>query len=267
MHASCQKVSGVAPWVLQMSAAVAGATGCAVFTIVVGLLLNRALPSPASLPLFLPPCLPQAWPATAPATAWPPRSSCWQRAGPRPPPLWQRSRLSWRSCRCRRPTTRGCASGTRRSRSSTLRYCRPPSPWHECMHAAAAHPGPNCATAPAVFCYVSQKPTSSPCLSQLPALAFSHTAFPSTLSCLQAEAISAEPAEAGAPCGEPLPYLINELPAYPANPGEEYAFRVEPFAPCLTFVPVRGPPAGGVGWEGGWVGQDWRMHAYSWAAF
>lgn len=59
----------------------------------------------------------------------------------------------------------------------------------------------------------------------------------------QAEAISAEPAEAGAPCGEPLPYLINELPAYPANPGEEYAFRVEPFAPCLTFVPV--PPAPG----------------------
>jgi hypothetical protein len=73
------------------------------------------------------------------------------------------------------------------------------------------------------------------------------------LSCLQAEAISAEPAEAGAPCGEPLPYLINELPAYPANPGEEYAFRVEPFAPCLTFVPVRGPPAGGgAGREGGW---------------
>lgn len=55
------------------------------------------------------------------------------------------------------------------------------------------------------------------------------------------QAIHAPPADPGAACGEPLPYLVNELPAYPADAKSEYAFRVEPFAPTLTFVKVRVP--------------------------
>ena len=57
MRVSWQKVSGIAPWVLQMSAAVVGVTGCAVITMVVGLLLKCALPShgpPAPLPVSVP---------------------------------------------------------------------------------------------------------------------------------------------------------------------------------------------------------------------
>jgi acyl-CoA reductase-like NAD-dependent aldehyde dehydrogenase len=54
----------------------------------------------------------------------------------------------------------------------------------------------------------------------------------------QAEAISAQPADRGAACGEPLPYLVNELPTWPAEPSNEYAFRVEPFAPVVTFAKV-----------------------------
>ncbi|PSC71464.1 NAD-dependent aldehyde dehydrogenase [Micractinium conductrix] len=55
----------------------------------------------------------------------------------------------------------------------------------------------------------------------------------------QAEAIaSGQPADPDAACGPPLPFLINELPSWPADPSSEYAFRVEPFAPVLTFVRV-----------------------------
>lgn len=61
----------------------------------------------------------------------------------------------------------------------------------------------------------------------------------------QAQTISAEPAEPEARCGEPLPYLVNELPAYPVDPSKEYALKVEPFAPIITFVKV--PLAGGSG--------------------
>lgn len=50
---------------------------------------------------------------------------------------------------------------------------------------------------------------------------------------------SGQLADPGAACGEPLPFLINELPAYPADPAAEYAFNVEPFAPVLTIVKVR----------------------------
>lgn len=42
---------------------------------------------------------------------------------------------------------------------------------------------------------------------------------------------------------EPLPWLVNELPAWPQDPSAEYAFHVEPFAPVITFVKV--PPAPG----------------------
>ncbi|KAL4443037.1 hypothetical protein ABPG77_008528 [Micractinium sp. CCAP 211/92] len=64
----------------------------------------------------------------------------------------------------------------------------------------------------------------------------------------QAEAISSgEPADPGAACGEPLSFLINELPAYPADPAAEYAFNVEPFAPVLTVVKVPLPEAGPAG--------------------
>lgn len=73
------------------------------------------------------------------------------------------------------------------------------------------------------------------------------------LPILQAEAISSgEPADPGAACGEPLPFLINELPAYPADPAAEYAFNVEPFAPVLTVVKVR--EALLPGWRG-WQGE------------
>lgn len=59
-----------------------------------------------------------------------------------------------------------------------------------------------------------------------------------------AEAIAAPPAEAHAPCGDPLPWLLNVLPAYPADPKAEYAFRTEPFAPVLTVVKVSAPSDG-----------------------
>ena len=36
-------------------------------------------------------------------------------------------------------------------------------------------------------------------------------------------------------CGDPLPWLVNEI-QWPENPSEEYAFTVEPFAPVITFV-------------------------------
>lgn len=39
------------------------------------------------------------------------------------------------------------------------------------------------------------------------------------------------------PCGEPLPWLVNEIP-FPSHPEDEYAFQVEPFAPVITFVKV-----------------------------
>ncbi|KAL4457777.1 hypothetical protein ABPG75_012642 [Micractinium tetrahymenae] len=43
----------------------------------------------------------------------------------------------------------------------------------------------------------------------------------------QAEAISSgRPADPGAACGEPLPFLVNELPAFPDDPASEYAFNV-----------------------------------------
>lgn len=61
----------------------------------------------------------------------------------------------------------------------------------------------------------------------------------------QAEAIAAPPAEPNAACGEPLPYLVNEMDAWPADPASEYAFRVEPFAPVVTFVKVPTAAAAG----------------------
>jgi hypothetical protein len=36
-----------------------------------------------------------------------------------------------------------------------------------------------------------------------------------------------------------LPWLLNVLPAPPANPSSEYCFQVEPFAPVLTVVPLQ----------------------------
>jgi hypothetical protein len=59
---------------------------------------------------------------------------------------------------------------------------------------------------------------------------------PPFVSLLQAQVITAPPAEPDAPCGEPLPYLVNVLPAYPSDPSQEYALTVEPFAPVITFV-------------------------------
>lgn len=45
------------------------------------------------------------------------------------------------------------------------------------------------------------------------------------------------PPEDHQPCGEPLPWLVNEI-GFPLNPATEYAFQVEPFAPVVTFVKV-----------------------------
>lgn len=53
-----------------------------------------------------------------------------------------------------------------------------------------------------------------------------------------AEAVAAPPADPALPCGEPLPVLVNVLGEYPADPQQEYAFQVEPFAPVVTFVKV-----------------------------
>ncbi len=55
-----------------------------------------------------------------------------------------------------------------------------------------------------------------------------------------AEAVAAPAEDPSLPCGDPLPVLVNVLGAYPASPGEEYAFQQEPFAPVVTFVKVGG---------------------------
>lgn len=56
----------------------------------------------------------------------------------------------------------------------------------------------------------------------------------------QAQAIEAKAADPGAACGPPLPYLVNELAGYPADPKSEYAFQVEPFAPGEASLPPTG---------------------------
>lgn len=76
---------------------------------------------------------------------------------------------------------------------------------------------------------------------------------------MQAQAITAPPADPGAACGEPLPYLVNELPSYPADPSKEYAFRVEPFAPVITFARVRGCGGVGVGMGGAAALGCWEV--------
>ena len=53
-----------------------------------------------------------------------------------------------------------------------------------------------------------------------------------------AQAVPAPPADPAQPCGEPLPVLVNVMEGYPSDPRAEYAFQVEPFAPCLSFVKV-----------------------------
>lgn len=64
-------------------------------------------------------------------------------------------------------------------------------------------------------------------------------------------------AEPEATCGEPLPYLVNVLPSWPADPASENAFRVEPFAPVVTFVKVRCAEAAAV------LQDTWKLPARS----
>lgn len=37
-------------------------------------------------------------------------------------------------------------------------------------------------------------------------------------------------------------HAVNEMDAWPADPASEYAFRVEPFAPVVTFVKASNLP-------------------------
>ena len=63
-------------------------------------------------------------------------------------------------------------------------------------------------------------------------------AYPGAEAIVPSVPSAARQGPAAEAAGEALPWLLNVLPAYPADPMREYAFRTEPFAPVVTFVKV-----------------------------
>lgn len=63
-------------------------------------------------------------------------------------------------------------------------------------------------------------------------------AYPGAEAIVPSVPSAAREGPAAEAAGEALPWLVNVLPAYPADPTHEYAFTTEPFAPVVTFVKV-----------------------------